>query len=200
MHLICVFKPHRPIFLPDVRSLKSPIWPEGQISVVYTTDSNGVRNIEVFHAKDASPVEVEIHNRVARELTSNQGLNGLAYRAVGSEHNYMPGTRGEEVHFEVAKHESLVSHYETAVAGGATDLEPRLEQLQLDLAVYQRVGSAIEASPTLANAEGLGHIDASPRFAANKLRVTAAEARAEFEPANGKFESFEEYKLAARAD
>ena len=99
MHLICVFKPHRPIFLPDVRSLKSPIWPEGQISVVYTTDSNGVRNIEVFNAKDASPVEVEIHNRVARELASNQGLNGSAYRAMSGEHTFLPGTRGEEVHF-----------------------------------------------------------------------------------------------------
>ena len=173
--------------------------PEGQVFVKHTTDSNGARTIEVHHDKDARPVEVEIHSRVARELASNQGPNGSVYRTVGSEHSYMPGTRGEEVHFEIAKHESLVSHYENAVAGGATDLAPRLEQLQLDLAVYQRVGSAIEASPTLANAEGLGQIDASPRFA-NKPRVTAAEARAEFEPTDGKFENFDEYKLAARAD
>ena len=73
--------------------------PVGQISVAHTTDSNGVRNIEVFHAKDASPVEVEIHNRVARELASNQGLNGSAYRAMSGEHTFLPGTRGEEVHF-----------------------------------------------------------------------------------------------------
>ena len=53
------------------------------------------------------------------------------------EHNYKPGTRGEEVHFEVAKHESLVAHYETAVAGGAVELAPRLEQLRGDLTAHK---------------------------------------------------------------
>ena len=140
--------------------------PDGQISVVHKTDSNGARNIEVLHHKDASPIEVEIHNRVARELASNQGLNGSAYRAMSGEHTFMPGTRGEEVHFEVAKHESLVSHYETAVTGGATELAPRLEQLRGDLANHRADLDDISANPVLGELPARGQIDQRPTNAA----------------------------------
>ena len=130
-------------------------------------------------------------------------MYGAVYRNANwlGQHSYKPGTRGEEVFFEVKKHEQLVSHYETAVKGGETDLAPRLEQLQLDLAMYRKVESAVSANSELANASAVGQIDASPRFNySNKPIVTSAEARAAVEPKDGKFADFTEYKIAVRAD
>ena len=173
---------------------------EGHVSVVHSYDANGARKVEVRHAENASAVEIEIHSHVARELVSNQGLNGAGYRALGSKHNYLPNTRGEELHFEVSKHEKLVAHYESAVEGGAIELAPRLEQLRTDLAMYNKVLIEMSSNPSLANAEGLGQIDASPRFNYKKPTITAAEARAAFEPKDGIFANFDEYKLAVRAD
>ena len=173
---------------------------DGAVSVVHSTNASGARTVLVQHASDASPVEIAIHANVARELVSNQGINGMAYRSLTGEHSFRPGSRGEEVHFEVSKHELLVQHYESAVSAGSQKLAPRLENLRLDLEVYRDVQTAQQQDPSLADAVGIGEIDASPRFNDNKLKITSAEARAAYEPADGKFESFEKYKMAVRAD
>ena len=73
--------------------------------------------------------------------------------------NYKPGTRGEEVHFEVAKHESLVAHYETEVAGGAVELAPRLEQLRGDLTAHKTDLAEIHANPASGELPAIGRID-----------------------------------------
>ena len=64
--------------------------------------------------------------------------------------------------------------------------------------MYRDVQTAQQQDPSLADADGIGEIDV--RFAKNQLNVTSAEARAAYEPADGKFESFEKYKMAVRAD
>lgn len=132
--------------------------PSAQVSVVHTV-VNGKREIGVVHGSSASQAEIDIHTQVAKELAANQGVYGVAYRALMGEHNYKPNTRGEEVHFEVAKHEQLVSHFEVAVANGATDLQPKLDGFRNDLATNKAELAETRVNPDMANAPAHGQID-----------------------------------------
>ena len=74
--------------------IENPTLTDGAVSVVHSTDAAGNRTVQVQHAPDATPAEIDIHTNVARELASNQALNGGMYRTLTGEHSFMPGTRG----------------------------------------------------------------------------------------------------------
>ena len=138
---------------------------KGDVSVIHSSEK-GSRQIEVVHGPGTSAMEIEIHSDVAKELAKNQGVYGIAYRKLVGEHNYKPSTRGEEVHFEVAKHEKLVEHYESAVSGGAVELKPRLEQLRDSLATHRVELEEIKANPEVGDLPGLGQVDVKQTRAA----------------------------------
>ena len=145
--------------------------PQGEVSVVHSS-GKGTREIEVVYGEGASEVEIQIHSDVAKELAKNQGVYGIAYRKIIGEHNYKPGTRGEEVFFEVKKHEQLVSHYEAAVKGGETDLAPRLEQLRGSLERHNSELTAIRSNPDLANVPAHGQINVEALATGKRYEIT----------------------------
>ena len=138
----------------------------GEASVVAQRNAaGGIADLRVEYGPGTSKEVIDAHMRAARELISNAGAEGAMKRAFGSADAYRPGTRGEEVSLEVAKHEALLGALDARLnAAGLSDADrTALTRAQGDtrfeLSAYRNELAAIKADPALGRAAGTGSID-----------------------------------------
>lgn len=138
----------------------------GEASVTAVRDPGGqVTDVRVDYGPGTSREVIDVHTQVARDLIANGGAGGVMRRAFGDETAYRPGTRGEEVSLEVAKHESLLSHYATRLADTNLTQADRaaLTRAQTDgqfeLRAYNRELNQIRTDRALGDAPAFGSID-----------------------------------------
>lgn len=138
----------------------------GEASVTPVRNASGqITDIRVDAGPNTSRAVIDAHTAVARDMIANSGVEGVMRRAFGDPNAYPPGTRGEEVSLEVAKHESLVREFDTQLA--RTDLAPAdrtalqraRDDAAFDLNGYRTELATIRANPALGNATGVGHVD-----------------------------------------
>lgn len=139
----------------------------GAASVVAVRDARTgqVTDIRVDYGPGTSKAVIDIHTQVARELISNGGAGGVMRRAFGDESAFRPGTRGEEVSLEVAKHEALLTHYDAALRSTVTTAADRIvftraqADARFELRAYNFELGRIRADHALGNTPAFGTID-----------------------------------------
>jgi hypothetical protein len=109
---------------------------------------------------------IDAHTAAARDLVTAAGPDGALGRAVTGK-GFKPGSYGEQVSFEAAKHEALIRHYDQALQNkglSAKDRQALTAQradAQHDLAFYRSELSDVEANSAVgqARAERGGDVD-----------------------------------------
>ena len=139
----------------------------GEASVVATRDpmSGAITDLRVEYAPGTSKAVIDVHTDVARQMVTNSGAGGVMRRAFGDANAYTPGSRGEEVSLEVAKHEALLTAIDGRLA--ATDLTAAdraalstdRDDISFELTGYRGELDAIKANRGLGNEPGLGNVD-----------------------------------------
>lgn len=105
-------------------------------SIVPTRNASGaITDIQVQHGTDASKAVVDVHTAAARDLLRAAGPDGALGRAATGQ-GFKPGSYGEQVSFEAAKHQALIDHYDQALK------DPKLSSADRETLTTQRAGAA----------------------------------------------------------
>jgi hypothetical protein len=128
--------------------------------------SGHITDIQVQHGTQASKAVIDAHTAAARDLVKAAGPDGALSRAVTGK-GFKPGSYGEQVSFEAAKHEALIQHYDQALQNKGLSpkdhqaLRAQRADARHDLAFYRSELSDIEVNPAVgqAAAERGGGVD-----------------------------------------
>lgn len=138
----------------------------GEASVVPTRNAAGVvTDLRVEYGPGTSRAVIDVHTDVARQLIANSGAEGVMRRTFGDPNAFRPGTRGEEVSLEVAKHEALLAGFTARLADptlSATDrtsLTTAQGDARFELYAHRTELADIRANPALGSVAGQGSID-----------------------------------------
>lgn len=139
----------------------------GEASVVPTRDprTGAVTDIRVDYGPGTSRAVIDVHTDVARQMITNSGVEGVMRRAFGDPAAYRPGTRGEEVSLEVAKHEALLTTIDARLKQPGLSETDRgalirdREDTNFELGGYRGDLAEIQANRALGNQPGLGQVD-----------------------------------------
>ena len=138
---------------------------ESSVTTVRDPRTGQVTDIRVDYGPGTSRAVIDVHTQVARDLIANGGAGGVMRRTFGDESAYRPGTRGEEVSLEVAKHQSLLDQYETQLrSSGLTEadraaLTRAQDDARFELRAYTRELNQIRDNRTLGDTPAFGSID-----------------------------------------
>ncbi len=144
----------------------NPDMAPGHVRVETGYTQGGHLDLRVQYGPGTSQTSIDIHRQVAHGLIDNTGVQGALRRGFGLNHGFRPGTRGEEVALEVAKHRALVRAYDErlpgAAAGERVTLRAERDAYAAELARYEVTLRHLRANPALAGAPGRGYVDAAP--------------------------------------
>lgn len=145
----------------------NPELPAGHARVYTGYTEGGRLNLSVEHGPGTSQTSIDIHKQVAHTLIDNAGIQGALRRTFGDGFEFRPGTRGEEVALEVAKHRALVQAYDERIPGAPpaeqAALRAERDAYAAELARYEGTLRNLRADPALANAPGRGFVAAAPQ-------------------------------------
>ena len=153
------------------------------VSTVPQRNSSGaITDIQVQYGSQASKAVIDIHTAAARDLVNTAGPDGALRRAITGK-GWQPGTQGEKVMVEVAKHQTLMEHYDQALQSKSLSAQDRQTLTELRASVKEALSThsaelaKIEANPALGRepAENDGVIDVKHK--------KTAKAQAEKQPA-----------------